>query len=274
MATETFFSTVTSAIQHFQRFGFTSQSQLDEWVAKLRRSALLQLKTPEQTEREITAALRSRYTSLVTKGGLIRSMPAVSAYTLDKVKPKLRAELDRRIQVSASLIKLNRQAAIDDTMRRFQGWATSIPAGGSKVVDVMDEKTNVRRALTNLSFIERRVVIDQTHKLVDAITDVVAVDGGAIAARWHSPWRRQGYNFRKDHKNRDEKVFAIRGCWALEQGLMKAGPNGYTDEIERPGELVFCACTYEYVFYLPSLPPDMLTKKGMYTLPNRATAES
>ncbi len=272
--TETFFSQVTAAIKHFQEFGFTSQSELDEWVARLRRSALLQMKTPEQTEREISRAMQARYSRLVTKGGVLREMPAVKPYTLDKVKPKLRRELDRRIQVSASLIKLNREEAISATMRRFQGWATSIPPGGSDVVDVKDEKENVRKALTNLTFIERRVVIDQTHKLMDSITNIVAVEGGAIACRWKSPWRIQGYNYRKDHKERDDKVYAIRDCWAMKDGLMKAGPNGFADEIERPGEFVYCSCTYEYLFYLPELPSDMLTKKGMYTLPLRATAES
>ncbi len=268
----TFYEQVTAAIRHFQRFGFTSQAELDEWVQRLRRAALLKLQTPEQTEREITAALHARYTQAVTKGGLERQMPALPRFTIEKVKPQLRRELDRRISVSASLIKLNRDEAISTTMRRFQGWATSIPPGGSKIVDVKDEKDNVRRALTNLPFHERRVVIDQTHKLVDAITNIVAVEGGAIAARWHSPWRRQGYAARKDHKSRDELVFAIRDCWAIQKGLMKAGPNGFTDQIERPGEFVFCSCTYEYLFYLTSLPLDMLTKAGMYTLPIRSTA--
>lgn len=268
----TFYDQVTAAVRHFQRFGFTSQAELDEWVHRLRTSALLKMQDPAKTEREIAVALGSRYNQLVIKGGLTRQMPAIKAFTLERVKPQLRRELDRRISVSASLIKLNRDEAIDKTLRRFQGWATSIPEGGSKVVEVKDEKDNIRKALTTLPFLERRVVVDQTHKLVDSITNIVAVEGGAIAARWHSPWRRQGYDARKDHKERDEKVFAIRGCWAFEKGLMKAGPNGYTDEIERPGEFVYCSCRYEYIFYLTSLPPDMLTKKGMYMLPLRSTA--
>lgn len=270
--TKTFFQTVTEAIRHFERFGFTSQAELDAWVTRLRQSALMQLRTPEQTERDISAALHSRYTEKVTKGGLLRQMPAVPRYTLEKVKPKLRRELDRRIAVSANLIRLNRDEAISTTLRRFQGWASSVPAGGSDVVDVKDQKENIRKALTNLSFIERRVVVDQTHKFVDAVTEIVAVDGGAIAGRWNSPWRRQGYNARKDHKERDEKVFAVRGNWAIEKGLMKPGPNGYTDEIERPGELCFCSCSYEYLFYLTALPLAMLTKAGMYQLPLRSTA--
>jgi len=164
---------------------------------------------------------------------------------------------------------LNRAEAIDKTMRRFQGWATSIPAGGSRAVDVKAEKDDIRKAIGQMDFIERRVVIDQSHKLIATLNDIVAVENGALAAEWHSPWRRQGYNARKDHKERDLKVFAIRGNWAIEKGLMKPGPDGYTDEIEAPGQLVYCSCTYKYIFALRKLPVEMLTKSGMYALPEK-----
>lgn len=263
----TFFQEVSAAISHFQQYGFTSQAELDRWVSRIRRAALLQLKTPAETERELKRILTERYANLVTKGGLLRSMPEVSRFTLEKIKPKLRKELDRRIIASANLISLNRQDAVTTTIRRFQGWATSIQAGGSRAVDKKAEKEAIRKPLSKMPFLERRVVIDQTHKLIDSIRDITAVDGGAIAGQWLSPWRRQGYDYRKDHRERDERFYAVRGCWALEQGKMKAGPNGYTDEITRPGEEVYCSCSYRYVFTLGSLPADMLTKAGMYSLP-------
>lgn len=262
-----FYEEITAAINHFQAFGFKSQAQLEEWVARIRRSALLALQSPEKTEAELRRALGDRYRNLVTRGAILNSMPEVSRMTLERVKPKLRRELDRRILASANLISLNRQEAVDTTLRRFQGWATSIPVGGSQVVDKRAEKESIRKPLAKMTFIQRRVVIDQTHKLVDAIRDVVAVDAGALAARWHSPWRKQGYAYRVDHKERDELVYAVRGNWAIDKGLMKPGPNGYTDQIERPGEFVFCACSYQYIFSLAKLPPDMLTKAGTFAIP-------
>ena len=276
MATKatSFFSEITQAVNHFRQYGFTSQTELDDWVARIRRSALLQLKTPAQTEAMLKQALVAKYESLVVRGGVLRNMPEVGRVTIDRVKPKLRAELDRRIMVSANLIKLNRQKAIDTTLQRFQGWATSVPAGGSRAVDVKEEKDDVRKALGQMDFIERRVVIDQTHKLAATINDVVAVDAGALAVEWHSPWRRPGYDYRKDHKERDLKVYAIRGNWALEQGKMKAGPAGYYDEITHVGEEVFCSCTAKYIFALRKLPPDMLTKAGLYALPASTTRPS
>ena len=40
----TFFSEVTAAVRHFEKYGFKSQAQLEEWVSRLRRAALLSLK--------------------------------------------------------------------------------------------------------------------------------------------------------------------------------------------------------------------------------------
>lgn len=263
----TFFSDLTEAVNHFRQYGFTSQTELDDWIARIRRSALLQLKTPAETEAMLKRALVAKYEALVVKNGVLRNMPEVGRVRLDRVKPKLRAELDRRIMVSANLIKLNRQKAIDTTLQRFQGWATSIQPGGSRAVDKAETKDDIRKSLGAMDFIERRVVIDQTHKLAATINDIVAVDNGALAVEWHSPWRRPGYDFRKDHKERDLRVYAIRGNWALEQGKMKVGEAGYYDQITHVGEEVFCSCTARFIFALSKLPPDMLTKAGMYALP-------
>ncbi|MFP1463127.1 hypothetical protein ACLB1E_23590 [Escherichia coli] len=56
-----------------------------------------------------------------------------------------------------------------------------------------------------MGFISRRVAIDQGHKLASNVKYLLAVQSGAIALRWHSNWRRPGYKYRQDHKERDEK---------------------------------------------------------------------
>lgn len=268
----TFYEEITAATQHFREFGFRSQNQLDEWVARIRRAALLQLKTPAETERVLKRALTERYSNLITKAGVLKTMPEVSRFTLDKLKPQLRKELDRRILASANLIKLNRAKAIDTTLSRFQGWATAIPAGGSNAPEARADKELMRKALARMPFEERRVIIDQSHKMIAALRDTVAVGGGALAGIWHSPWRRPGYQYREDHKERDEQWYAIRDNWAIEKGLMKPGSNGYLDSIDGPGFLPFCSCSLQYVFSLNKLPPDMLTKAGMYGVTLKSTA--
>jgi hypothetical protein len=58
----------------------------------------------------------------------------------------------------------------------------------------------------------------------------------------------------------------VRGCWAVEKGLIKPGPAGYTDEITRPAEEPFCGCYYRYLYNLRDLPANMLTEKGKEAL--------
>lgn len=209
-------------------------------------------------QRDMEKSLRQVYKRLVVGKSLIDSN--VSRMTIDRLKPSLRRELDRRIMVSANLIKLNRDEAISTTLRRFQGWATSIPKGGSKSSDPVEEKKLIRKELSSIRFKERRVIIDQTKKLNSSIRDIVAVDSGAIAGIWHSR-HSMGYDNRPEHLKRDGSIFIIRDSWAHKKGYVKP-VNGYMDEIEMVGEFVYCSCSYQYLFHLKQLPEEYLTEKG------------
>lgn len=258
----TFFSILTAAINDMIEHGFDSQARVEAWVEKIKRAAHLSLIPEAKMQKELEKALNNAFTRLVTNGGLVNKN--ISKFDIDKMKPKLRAELDRRIMASANLIKYNREDSITTTLRRFEGWATSIPKGGSNVVDRVKEKQNIKKALTKVTFEQRRVIIDQTHKLVSNINEIVAVENGAIAAKWHSHWRQANYNYRKDHKERDEVIYVIRDGWANKKGYIKA-VNGYTDDITSPGEEVFCRCNYVYLYNLRQV-KDLLTNKGEQAL--------
>ena len=262
MTTESFFDVLTRAARHFQTHGYISKDELEEWLRQIDRAMRASLTPQYVLEKMMRDTLGSVYERLVERGGVLRANPGVERWTLERIKPSLRAELDRSILASANLIKLNREEAITKTLRRFSGWATSIPAGGSKATDKAEAKKDIRKPLASSTFIERRVLIDQSHKLVSAINRIVATDGGAIAGVWRSHWRQSGYDFRPDHKDRDEKVYLIRDNWAQRGGLVKASKNGYTDQITQPGEEVFCRCFYRYIYNLRSMPDDMMTGKG------------
>lgn len=243
--------------------GFDSQERVTKWLEEIRRAAIGSLVPESVLQEALRATLRASYDRFVESGKVLRVNPGVGRFTLTQIKPKLRAELDRRILASANLITLNRRAAIEKTLQRFSGWSTSIPAGGSNDPKARAAgKTDVRKALAQLPFEERRVLIDQGHKLISSINDIVATDGGAIAAVWHSRWRQAGYNYREDHKDRDGRVYLIRDSWAHRAGLVKMGPAGFTDRQTMPGEEIFCRCSYQYLYNLRDLPADMLTKKG------------
>jgi hypothetical protein len=260
-----FYDVVTEAINDFTEHGYDTQARLDRWMAEIRRAAEAEAIPDDVLDKMLRRTLKGAYERLVTDGGILRYHPGVPKFTLAKVRSKLHAELDRRILASAQLIRLNREEAISATERRFSGWATSIPKGGSRVVDRVDTKTDIRKAMASLPFVQRRVIVDQSHKFTSSLSEILAHDSGAIAGIWHSHWRQANYNYRRDHKERDEKVYAVRGSWAMERGLMNKGA-GYTDEMTKPGEEVFCRCFMQWQYSLSKLPPDMLTAKGREAL--------
>ncbi|MBX8634779.1 MAG: hypothetical protein KHF84_09805 [Thermoplasmata archaeon] len=187
-------------------------------------------------------------------------------FTIESIEPSFRHLLDQRIIAAADLIVLNRDKAIETTLARFSGWATSIPPGGG-LVEARKTVSHISKPLRSQSFEERRLAIDQGHKLIASIDAVLGEQNEALAAIWHDHGAHDpSYDARKEHMARNGKIYTIRGNWALQQGLMKAGKAGYTDQITEPAQEVYCRCWYERLYSLRDLPPDMLTKKGRETL--------
>jgi hypothetical protein len=263
---QTFPEVLAAAIDDLVENGFDSMERIDRWTRELRLAAERSLVSPASMEQQLRDALAAVYRKMVDQGGVFRFNPGVERFTLEKIKPALRNELDRRIMASANLIKLNRTEAIEKTLRRFQGWSTSIPAGGISAESKRDVKANVRKALSQLPFEERRVLIDQGHKLTAALSEIVASDGGAIAGRWHSHWRQAGYDYREEHKERDEQVYLVRDSWAHRAGYVKKGSAGYYDEITAAGQEPYCRCYVTWLYNLRDLPETMLTAKGSSAL--------
>ena len=265
---KTFTRTVREAVKFFLRNGYTSRQELEQWQSIIRQAA--ESETDDDYMGMVSERLRKTYDLQVSKAGALERHKGLSRFTLNYMEPKLRSELDRRILASADLIKLNRTAAINKTVQRFSGWATSIPVqdyvgGGlspSARSGVNYNCDHIQKSAQQVDYEARRVMIDQSHKLIANIDNIIATSNNAIAAEWHSHWRQAGYDYREDHKERDKLVYLIRGNWAQKNGYVKAGPAGYLDAITQPGEEVFCRCYVTYLYNLRSIPEDMLTQKG------------
>lgn len=237
----TYYETIQAAVADVAIHGYDSEERIAYWAEEIRKAAERSMRTEAEIDAMVREAMASVFRRQVDQGGVLRLNPGVTPYTLERVKPALRQELSKRISASANLIKLNRPQAVDKTLQRFRGWATSVPEGGSDQVDRAQIKRDVFKPLSQLSFEERRVVIDQNHKLLNSINTTVAVDGGAIGADWVSHKYQAGYDGRPEHNARDGKFFLVRGSWADKAGYVKPLPgNGYTDDVEQPGEWVFC----------------------------------
>lgn len=259
---ETFYDVLSAAVADISRFGFDSAERLAFWQKRLKDAAEETMGSRGRIEEMLREAYRTIYKRLIDREEVLKEHTGVPRFTLNKIKPQLHGELERRILASADLIRLNREQAIAKTLQRFSGWASSVPKGGSKTVDKKEERDNIRKSMSGLPFEERRVLVDQGHKFQAALSETVARDGGALAARWRSNWRQANYDYREDHKERDGVVYVVRGNWALEKGLMKKGPAGYTDEITQPAEEPFCRCRFVWIYNVGDLPPELLTRKG------------
>ncbi|HUZ34247.1 MAG TPA: hypothetical protein VMV19_19400 [Xanthobacteraceae bacterium] len=257
---------LAQAVSDIAQHGFDSAERLTYWIKRLRQAAVASLIPEAILHARLSDMLRSLYRRNIDSGGLLERHPGIGRFTVDKVAPQLRAELDRRVMASANLIKLNRDRAIEQTLQRFSGWASSVPTGGSKAADKRETRTEIRKSLSQLPFEERRVLIDQGQKFTAALSETLALGGNAIAGIWHSRFRQAGYNYREDHKERDGNLYIVRGNWAMERGLMKLAGAQYMDEITKPGEEVFCRCSYQFVYALRDLPDAMRTKKGREAL--------
>lgn len=258
---------LTNALRDLEQHGYDSPERVEKWVRAL--SIAIErtgIKNDADLKQSIRASLTPKLHNATSTA--LRGM-GIGRFTKANLSPRLYNELDRRILASTSLIKLNRTTAINDTLQRFIGWSTSIPIGGGKVDDKVEIKQGIKKALAQLNYVERRVVIDQTSKLIANVNNIVAMDGGAIAGIWNSHWKQKNYNYRHNHAERDKKIYLIRDSWADKEGLVKP-VNGYTDEITSPAEEIYCQCYYQYVFRLERLPKEMLTKKGQGYLLNRA----
>lgn len=261
-AKQTYADVLSDAIDDFAENGYDSAERVLYWSRKIKDAAEATMAAPSAMEEMLREALAATYRRMVEKGEIARWHPGVGRFTVEKLRPQLRAELDRRILASASLIRLNREEAIGKTLRRFEGWSTSIPKGGSDAVRKGAEKADLKKSMRSLPFVERRVLIDQGHKLVASINEIVARDGAALAGTWRSNWRQYGYDYREDHKERDGQVYLLRDTWALKAGLIKPGEAGWYDDVTSVAEEPFCGCRMIWLYNLRDLPAAMITKKG------------
>lgn len=251
---------LTLAVRDLTENGFDIR-RLNAWKAELGFSVRNMLEE-YKAERALTADFKKS----TTLSSLRKNHVGVPAYTLESIRPSLRRNLNERILASADLIKLNKEAAVEKTLQRFTGWASSVPLDGTRAAEKAEVKSHILKPVQNLEYEARRVANDQGHKLIANINAVIADQTGAIAGKWYSHYQQAGYDYREDHKERAGHIYAIRGNWAMEQGLMKVGPDGYTDEITEPAEEINCRCRYIYLYSIKDLPENMLTSKGKEAL--------
>jgi hypothetical protein len=268
MAKERLIDLIREAVSDVARNGF-SLTLLKYWTVRLEQAALLFRDTSE-SERRLAKSLSGLFDRKTSGNALKKAHLSVSKTTLQVIAPRLRPLLTERIMASADLIRMNRNQSIDRTLERFAGWMSSVPVTGTSQ-NTKEVFTHIAKPLRSMSFEERRLFIDQGHKLIANVNYVIALQTDAIAGMWRHV-HQAGYDGRPEHEARDGKWYVFRESWAHQDGFIGEGEGFIEDLDELPAMPVNCRCWFQFAQNLRDLPVSLLTAKGRTELESARTA--
>lgn len=254
-----FHSVLRLAIKDFLRHGYDSPQRLALWVDRLRQTA--EGPAQQKSDQAASRVFDRAYYNLVDRGLLLRAHRGLTGWRLAQVRGQLTEQRERSKDALLGVTAGRRDLQLEQSIQRFIGWATALPPGGVRGRTMSDVREDIAEPVLKLARREALIKQDQKHKMVAGLHRVVATEAQALAAIWHSMFRKPGYQFRPDHKERDSKVYVFRGNWALRDGLMTRG-DGYIDDITWFGEEPHCSCTGTFFYDLKELPDWLLTNKG------------
>lgn len=240
--------------------------------------------TPEQSTRDYEKRCDEFLESVIAAGGLpVRSiighgesvttgvgLPKDARVPIDKIQAQKKHAVENYAR-QAALYLNGEMATFRVELAEFLGMAFSDNANPG---ELKSKVTRIKRAFRDLTKWDRFFSTVKNNSFPSAVNRTFSFEGNPLAARWsYSPLDEAG-EFRNvySHKDLADRVYAIRGNWALERGLMKPGPHGYVEDAPAPGEEFDCMCSFQFIYNLRSLPESMLTPKGESELA-RAKAE-
>ena len=258
---------LAEAVAYFVTHGFQEPDQLSYWAHRLGIAARREMISTTRLKEKLRASLTAEYTRQVDKGLILKVHPDLTRETLTRLRPQLRQVLNTRIAAANALITLNREEEVASVIRRFAGWASSLPPVPAPATDRREARSNIRKSLFEANNRERMLIIDQGHKLNNNISSTLAEGGGAIAAYWISHYQQHNYDYREVHKDlaiqSQYRPFLIRDSWAHRQGLLNTVGATFTDQLEyQPGQQPYCRCYFQYIYNPRKLPPEMLTARA------------
>jgi len=200
----------------------------------------------------------------VTQTNIVSSSGPGIAEKFDALLPQIRERCDWCAKNYASQANDYFHSQIAELRKSIESFLLSIPVGGTTDKALNRVVADIKREIKYIFRWDRLFYTYKAVSLSSEIEYIFKLEGNPIAAIWHhNPLDGQGeYQKTYDHKELAGRVYAVRGNWALEKGLMCAGPNGYLDEITRPNQDIGCMCWLEWLYSLRGLPHYMMTPKG------------
>jgi len=206
--------------------------------------------------------------AILPEGENRSSIVSSSGSQVAKSSDSLLPEITERYNFCVENYRKQSKIYQDEQLKQFyellSSFVSQVPIGGSKDKSIKSKMSNIKRELRSLVKWSQLFYAYKAASFPSEVEYLFALKGNPIAAVWrYNMLDEQGeYQKTYDHKGRDGSVYAVRGNWALEKGLMTVGPNGYIDETGRPKQEIGCMCWNEWLYGLRDLPDEMLTVKG------------
>jgi hypothetical protein len=183
---------------------------------------------------------------------------------LTRWSPKLESNSNGALKITKS----SRNHIFDDQTEVFQeivrAFLRDIPAGGTKNTFELKEITRLKKELSSLIGWEELFGVYKAASFPAEVDYIFGIEKHPLAAEWrYNQLDTQGeYKKTYNHERLDGRVYAVADNWAIQKGLMVAGPDGYVDDITRPCQEVGCMCSLSWIYSLRELPDAMVTPKA------------
>ena len=161
------------AAKHFTTSGYTSQSDINHWRVRLLTAAEQHL-DPEGARETIRRTLGKAFFKAIGEGRVAKRHGSVHKFTIDRLEPKLKDELERRMYAAQELLDGDKRATLERIHNRFLGLATA----GANPGEAQAAASAIGKAARDSRAQERMVAVDQTKKMVATLDEIIAKDGG------------------------------------------------------------------------------------------------
>jgi len=88
---KSFYEVLGAAIKDVSEHGFDSQKRINDWMKALKDAAEAMMQSQRTMERMLRDALAAIYKRLIDNGQIAKLHPGVAKFTIQKLKPSLRA---------------------------------------------------------------------------------------------------------------------------------------------------------------------------------------
>lgn len=224
---------------------------------------------------EVKKLFEKEYKDLISDNELAERHEGLNAYRLKDLKPELRKKVKQKILNSLLLIKNNQEKILPSLISRLSNFCTIDAEDIRGVIPsdkTFEEYLRGGEELDKMQDHAQFVILDQMHKMREAIDSAIRDSLGAFAVIWHTQLDKKvtGYpggvnkpsKEHGDHYKREGKLYVLASSKEFQEGYITGDIYEQLDD-GGVGVAIGCRCYLTSIYYLEDMPKKNLTKKGL-----------